>query len=729
MSYDTFLNSAYLKQGRADEFVRQTANRRKEILSDILELSRYDRLEEKAKHCAKEAADNIADVERQANMARAVAADAQRYRADLSVEEAHISSLHQEHALLVETRRKAELRSSELNSQLSLRESLASQLKGIDTELNSVHREQQDTNSRIHRLQLIVNDRGVITADYRRLQEGRVRAIELAAKIRELHQVEIALLTVKNSLASQEQALQSKIANLRKDVANGVANKQAAEKLSQEITALTISQNQFDHLQDDFIRLDALKTELTTTVAELRLEHDQFDKAIKDEAARQIRLQDQVENCSLCGSPLPPERIDKLLYESKQMSNALIEKKDKVKALGIAARRKLNETSASLVKLEHSRTELAALSSQRIRLDQQFQQAVAAAASLESNASELETMLKMLAESTFGESERQELVRLQSIYAVLSPLRAEHKALEQDLARLAGVEPLYQELMSADNNLAAEARTLVLLNKHADSLSKQHSELFGDYNRMEGIENRLKAADSDLKTAAANEQNNARKISDVQNLIGRLQRSIEQCADAEERVKLLEAQRDQYKNTESLYKVLTAAFGKRGIQASIIEGALPELEEYTNNILNRLTDGDLRVFIETTRQAKAKNASLVETLEIKISDSLGTRPLEMYSGGEAFRVSFALRIALSMLLVRRSGADLQTLIIDEGFGTQDAKGREKLIDAINAIKQDFDQIMVITHIEELKEAFATRIEVYKTSEGSQLRIVHGDAIG
>jgi exonuclease SbcC len=82
-----------------------------------------------------------------------------------------------------------------------------------------------------------------------------------------------------------------------------------------------------------------------------------------------------------------------------------------------------------------------------------------------------------------------------------------------------------------------------------------------------------------------------------------------------------------------------------------------------------------------------------------------------------------------MLLVRRSGADLQTLIIDEGFGTQDAKGREKLIDAINAIKQDFDQIMVITHIEELKEAFATRIEVYKTSEGSQLRIVHGDAIG
>jgi DNA repair exonuclease SbcCD ATPase subunit len=51
---------------------------------------------------------------------------------------------------------------------------------------------------------------------------------------------------------------------------------------------------------------------------------------------------------------------------------------------------------------------------------------------------------------------------------------------------------------------------------------------------------------------------------------------------------------------------------------------------------------------------------------------------EMFSGGEAFRINFAIRIALSKLLARRAGAPLPTLVIDEGFGTQDNLGLEKI---------------------------------------------------
>jgi exonuclease SbcC len=69
-------------------------------------------------------------------------------------------------------------------------------------------------------------------------------------------------------------------------------------------------------------------------------------------------------------------------------------------------------------------------------------------------------------------------------------------------------------------------------------------------------------------------------------------------------------------------------------------------------------------------------------------------------------------------LANRAGAQLRSLFIDEGFGTQDARGREQLVEAINAIQNDFERILVITHIEELKDAFPTRIEVRKTPEGS-----------
>jgi exonuclease SbcC len=92
----------------------------------------------------------------------------------------------------------------------------------------------------------------------------------------------------------------------------------------------------------------------------------------------------------------------------------------------------------------------------------------------------------------------------------------------------------------------------------------------------------------------------------------------------------------------------------------------------------------------------------------------------MFSGGEAFRINFAIRIALSQVLAKRSGAKLQTLIIDEGFGSQDNEGRHRLIDVIAQIKNDFAKILIITHLDELKEMFPARIEVEKTNLGSRI---------
>ncbi len=121
-------------------------------------------------------------------------------------------------------------------------------------------------------------------------------------------------------------------------------------------------------------------------------------------------------------------------------------------------------------------------------------------------------------------------------------------------------------------------------------------------------------------------------------------------------------------------------------------------------------------------QKETKKGTVQETLDIVIGDELGTRSYEMFSGGEAFRINFAVRIALSRLLARRAGAPLPTLIIDEGFGTQDAGGIEKLKEAITSIQDDFDKILVITHLDELKDAFPARIDVVKTAEGSTISV-------
>lgn len=183
----------------------------------------------------------------------------------------------------------------------------------------------------------------------------------------------------------------------------------------------------------------------------------------------------------------------------------------------------------------------------------------------------------------------------------------------------------------------------------------------------------------------------------------------------------LSAERNDTTQLIQRLKRLEEACGRNGVQALLIERALPEIEDSANTILDRLTSGRMRIAFETQRQLKSRD-ELAETLDIHIIDEAGERPYENYSGGEQFRINFAIRLALSQILAKRAGARLQTLVIDEGFGSQDPDGRQRLVEAINAIQSEFKRVLVITHIDELRDAFPVRIDVLKSAEGSQIRV-------
>ncbi len=193
----------------------------------------------------------------------------------------------------------------------------------------------------------------------------------------------------------------------------------------------------------------------------------------------------------------------------------------------------------------------------------------------------------------------------------------------------------------------------------------------------------------------------------------------------------LEDQKTQYTNDKERvrrqiqrFRLLEKACGRDGVQALLIERALPEIEDDANELLHRLTGGKMQVLFDTQRKLKSSDR-VAETLDIRIGDDVGERPYENYSGGEQFRVNFAIRLALSKILTRRAGARLQTLVIDEGFGSQDPEGQQRLIEAINVIKDDFELILVITHIEAMRDAFPTRIEVVKGASGTGIIVSEG----
>ena len=260
------------------------------------------------------------------------------------------------------------------------------------------------------------------------------------------------------------------------------------------------------------------------------------------------------------------------------------------------------------------------------------------------------------------------------------------------------------------------------VNEIASSIAVRDRDLQAVSAQTSAMNQQLQEYPDPTARISAIEQQISRRRQQLDQHLGSLGRLQQQQQNLETLQVQLVAQKEQMqvaKRQQRVYQELGQAFGKNGIQALMIENVLPQLEAETNQILARLSANQLHVQFITQRAAASKKATkLIDTLDILIADARGTRAYETYSGGEAFRINFAIRLALARLLSQRAGTALQMLIIDEGFGTQDAEGCDRLIAAINAIASDFACILTVTHMPHLKEAFQARIEVSKTAQGS-----------
>ncbi|MEG4515820.1 MULTISPECIES: SMC family ATPase [unclassified Microcoleus] len=346
--------------------------------------------------------------------------------------------------------------------------------------------------------------------------------------------------------------------------------------------------------------------------------------------------------------------------------------------------------------------------------------------------------------------------KLNKINARRPDLQTQLATVQQQLEQQKNSSEIQQQILSLDRYIAeigynleqhehvrSEMRRSQFWIARAEKLRSATVQYPQVQQRVNEIANSIAVRDRDLQavsaqTAAMNQQlqehpDPTARISAIEQQMGRRRQQLDQHLGSLGRLQQqqqnletlqvqLVAQKEQMqvaKRQQRVYQELGQAFGKNGIQALMIENVLPQLEAETNQILSRLSANQLHVQFITQRAAASKKATkLIDTLDILIADARGTRAYETYSGGEAFRINFAIRLALARLLSQRAGTALQMLIIDEGFGTQDAEGCDRLIAAINAIASDFACILTVTHMPHLKEAFQARIEVSKTAQGS-----------
>ncbi|MET0763372.1 MAG: AAA family ATPase [Blastococcus sp.] len=155
------------------------------------------------------------------------------------------------------------------------------------------------------------------------------------------------------------------------------------------------------------------------------------------------------------------------------------------------------------------------------------------------------------------------------------------------------------------------------------------------------------------------------------------------------------------------------------LQSFVLAARLEQVAEVASRRLHEMSGGRY-TFLHSDAQGRngARGGLGLDVLD----EYTGVRrPTKTLSGGESFMASLALALGLADVVSAESGGvEIDTLFVDEGFGTLDAESLDAVMSVLDELRRGGRTVGVISHVEELRTRIPTRIEVVSSREGSRL---------
>lgn len=724
LSYDTFVNSAFLLQGKADLFTMAPAAKRKEVLGEILSLAFYDGLAERARFRRSDADSKVKSLDFLLSEADKDIAGEEDIRASLAAADeaaSHAKATLQVGEDRLRVLQDKEVRLSYLEQQMA---DLRPRLARVQADKAQADAVRAQGEKRLAVYKAVLSKEAEIAGGYARLLDARQKFQDQGSKAARYAQVSAEKAGLEKEIDRNRTLLDSELrwvqsqAEEARAASSGVGELNAEKtRLEESLQALVSRERDLEAARAQAQEAVGSAQSLKETNRALRQQMDELKEKLDwlTEGGKEAA-------CPLCGTPLGADGMQHIRREYEGQGKALGEqyRANQARLVGMEKEQQRAGTRAremeADIQRDRSRME------QRLALvRREMDQAAQAARKLEEMEQKASSLLAQDIGKDYARAEQVRLVQVQADLDALGYSHLEHRRQEEAVRALAPFEQRHRELEDAHLGLDREEEAVRLaasaverLHQEETELSAQLAALTRDLADRDAVRREAQQARQSVEQRRRERDAATEKATFLKAELERLERRRAQQANQRQ-------ERQRAADEFEVYNELVTAFGKRGVQALLIENAVPQIEQEANELLRRMTDGRMSVQLQTLGSTKAGDQR--ETLEIIIGDEWSTRPYEMYSGGEKFRIDLALRIGLSRLLARRAGAPLPVLFIDEGFGTQDARGRERIVDTISAIQDEFQLILVITHIEDLKEMFPVRIEVEKNGEGSTFSVV------
>lgn len=178
---------------------------------------------------------------------------------------------------------------------------------------------------------------------------------------------------------------------------------------------------------------------------------------------------------------------------------------------------------------------------------------------------------------------------------------------------------------------------------------------------------------------------------------------------------------EEYRLIAHLYSIAKGD-NKEGItfERYVLAAFLEDIINAANIRIRKMTDGRYVLNRVNTRLDKRKQSGL--ELEVLDNYTGKYRHVKTLSGGESFKVSLGLALGLSDVVQSYAGGiSLDTMFVDEGFGTLDSESLDSAINCLIELKESGRLVGIISHVATLKERITNRLEVISTNQGSSTK--------
>ncbi len=719
LDYDTYLCTAYLSQGKADMFAIKKPNERKEVLSEILNLSSYDRLAELAKEERGGLQSEAEILKREVYGLEARVGDEDKVSKARDMVEEELRTRQKKEQAIGERLDAYYKTYREKSSLIKSLEGYRGNLERVKEELQQLKKEEAQLLTRIKSYREVLKREEEIEISYKRARELSERENLYREKLQERTTLIRQLDIIDSTIDKKRQELEYNIKLLQQEIESEKRKLYREDKVAKEVKSFSEALKKMVDLEKRLYLMERDVKKNIEEIAALRAREGSLLESLDDLRKRYKDLSGAKSNCPTCYTPLTDSSKANVLKTMAENGKNIQEDLENTQN----SIRKLDKERKGLEReIDKAKTVLknkGKVESHLAIMQRELEEAEEAKKRIEALMVKLIPLKENMADKTYASELLADKRKLQEEMSKLDYDEDIHRKIREELKELAHIGESYQEVQLAKVRLSADEESINRIRALIEARESYGIELTTLIGQLEKATEGIETIKKDIYGLEMEKKKMGDEIRQLQSKKGALDERLKQIEDAKREIKekknaILELNREI-----ELYSTLIEIYGKRGIQAAIIENAIPELQDETNRILAKITDGRLTVEFLTQRDTKAGNT--VETLDIKISDGLDTRKYETYSGGEEFRINFAIRIALSKILARRAGATVRMLVLDEGFGTLDEKGRERLAQVINAISDEFEKIIVITHIQDLKDYFSNQIEVYMTPKGSMFK--------